>query len=142
MKLPAHHESSLLHNLTKLTDFAKYLILLPTLVSGEGPFVVQFSQEGPPVLELSVQTLAVCPMRDRGPCSPLASPPPSSKPDSPTRGRDRRERHNKKFGGLDMLQPVATSVKVSVLCSQKEVATIHVSMRTRLKHASVQCWLL
>ena len=51
---------------------------------------MQFAREGPRVLELRVQALAVResltqPMRGRSPCSPLGGPPPSSKPESPTR---------------------------------------------------------
>ena len=60
----------------------------------EGPPAVQLAQEGLPVLGLRVRTLAIReiltqPVRDRNPRTLLGGPPPSSKPESPTKGRDR-----------------------------------------------------
>ena len=71
-------------------------------------------------LGVRAQTLAIRegltePMRGRGPCSPLGSPPRRSIPENPTRcgaGTGGNEKI-RKSGSLDMLQPMVDGVKVT-----------------------------
>ena len=97
----SHFEASLLLFLLLLVEqlFPRYRRFLKIPVAsanfgvGEGHPAVQFAQDGPPLLGLCVQALGTReiptqPMRDSSPRSPQGGPPPNSKPETPTRGRE------------------------------------------------------